>query len=176
MKENGFPTREYSLRRPFQDPTLDAVVLRQMSLERRMVGKNFPFLFFIVKYTLLVTLFTTLFWTLIRIPLTEEEVRETESPDATTKALGELTLISRLITIFLCCFGVCGVLMQSFSLTLVFVVFTMCRLMAVFLIPVLHNVVVSVSLLVSLSILSILFLVLVRRTEVPVDQGKSVLA
>ena len=135
MKENGFPTREYSLRRPFQDPATDPVVKRQVSQERRMIGKKYPNFFSLVKYSLLVTLLFTLCWTLLKIPLTQKELLHREIPEEMLKEIDRMTLISRMATIFLCCFGILGVLMQSFSLTLVFTVFTACRLVAIFLVP-----------------------------------------
>jgi hypothetical protein len=167
MKENGFPTREYSLRRPFQDPVTDAVVMRRMSLPKVMIGKKYPKIFSITKCLLLVTLGITLSWTLMQIPLMENELRRNHQiPHDTVKELKEIAPISRIITIIMCCFGIFGVFMQSFSLTLVFAVFTACRLVAILLVPTLKGIVVSVTLFLILSLLSLVFLFLVRRTDV----------
>lgn len=170
MKENGFPTREYSLRRPFQDPVTDPVVMRRTSLPKVMIGKKYPKIFSVTKCLLLVTLGITLSWTLMRIPLMEHELRRNETPDGTMKELREIAPISRIITIVMCCFGIFGVFMQSFSLTLVFAVFTACRLVAILLVPSLKDIVVSVTLILALSLQSLVFLFLVRRAGVKLSK------
>ena len=176
MKENGFPTREYSLRSPFQDPGSDPVEQRRekrrSSWERQMAGSRCPLLFTLVKYTMLMALMGTLIYTIVHMPATSHDLAQRDMPEQEARELIRFSHISSVMTISLCIFGITGALLQSFSLTLVFVVFTLCRLATLLLIPFLREVAVSLFLIVSLSFLSLVFLLLVRQTDVK-SSGKT---
>lgn len=167
IEENGFPSREYSLKRVFDDPELGSQRPTPTALQVPR-GTRYPRVYLIIKHLLLAILFLMVIWHLLKIPLADQYLREKipkDLPESSVTVIKTTVMIARVLVIFLCFFGIFGVIKESFSLSLVFAVFMFIRLVAALYVPYFNNGGVSTALICLVTLLSFIFLSLVRRTD-----------
>lgn len=131
-------------------------------------GTRYPRAYLIIKHLLLAILFLMVIWTLVRIPLAEQYIRTRVSPDTTESSIlliKSIVILARVLVVVLCFFGIFGIIKESFSLSLVFSVFMFIRLVGALYVPYLNRGAVSTGLICIVTLLSFIFLSLVRRTD-----------
>ena len=131
-------------------------------------GTKYPRVYLIIKHLLLAILFLMVIWTLVKIPFAEQYLRSKLSPDLPESSIvliRSIVLVGRILVLILCVFGIFGIIQESFSLSLVFSVFMFIRLVGSLSVPYFNNGAVSTGLIVIVTLLSFLFLSLVRRTD-----------
>ena len=138
---------------------------------KRSRGDRCPSLFLITKHLLLAILFLMVIWTLLEILLVDQKAstrHEAIPAEATLQTIHSIDVLGRALVVALCVFGIFGMIRESFSLSLVFSVFMFVRLIAILYIPHFNHGLVSTALICLVTLMSFLFLALVRRTTEPV--------
>jgi hypothetical protein len=161
MEENGFPQREYSLKRVLEKPPTPVTISQPR-------GAEFPRCYLIIKHLLLSILFLMVIWTLLKIPLTDHWLQEKlpeKTADSEVLFIKSVITIARIFVVILAIFGICGVIRESFSYSLVFSVFMFVRLVANFYVPYLYNGHVSMAIICVVTLLAFIFTSLVRKTD-----------
>ena len=131
-------------------------------------GTRYPRAYLIIKHLLLAILFLMVIWTLLKIPLAEQYLRNRLSPDMPESSIlliKSIVIVGRVLVVILCFFGIFGIIKESFSLSLVFAVFMFIRLVGTLYVPYFNNGAVSTGLICIVTLLSFIFLSLVRRTD-----------
>ena len=169
MDANGFPSREYSLKKVLESPmpSFPSSVSPTPSWMTPR-GSDYPRLYIIVKHLLLAMLFLMMIWTMLKIPLAEQYLMEKmpkDMPDSQVSFIRTIVTIARVLVVILALFGIFGVIRESFSLSLVFSVFMFMRLVATLYVPYFNNGHVSVALISVVTLMSFIFLSLVRRRD-----------
>lgn len=161
MQENGFPTREYSLKRVFEQPP-------EPPAKPSRRGEQYPRAYMIIKHLLLSILFLMVIWTLLKIPLAEAYLDEkipTNYTESEVETIKTIVLVARIVVVGLALMGICGVIRESFSLSLCFSVFMFLRLVATLYVPYFYNGHVSIGLISIVTLMSFIFTALVRKTD-----------
>jgi hypothetical protein len=150
----------------------DAVFEDSMTTPSRVLqvprGTRYPRTYLIIKHLLLAILFLMVIWTLLKIPLAEQYIRNKMSPDMPESSIlmiKSIVIVARVLVVVLCFFGIFGIIKESFSLSLVFAVFMFIRLVGTIYVPYFNNGAVSTGLMCIITLLSFVFLSLVRRTD-----------
>lgn len=180
MEENGFPCREYSLKRGVLEsgqipvhltPSHHHRVISSSPLPLPSVTRGhslYPGFYLVLKHFLLAILFLMLIWTLLKIPLAEKYMREKIPDDMSEKQvtfIRTVVTVARVLIVILVLFGIVGVIKESFSLILVFSVFMFVRLIVTFYIPYFNNGGVSIALISFVTLVSFIFLALVSKVR-----------
>ena len=131
-------------------------------------------LYLITKSLLLAILFLLAIWTLLELIVGDQFQRQQrlatpattdDRPDGTAKLIESISIMSRVLVLFMCIIGVVALIRESFSLAVVFTTFVIIRLIAIFYLqPFLLTGPVATGLMFLVAIMSILFVVLVRGT------------
>lgn len=161
MEPNGFPNRAYSLKRVLESPP-------ELVVKARPRGDKYPRTYMIVKHLLLSILFLMVIWTLLKIPLSEQYLDAkipTSLGEPDVQRIKTIVTVARVVVVILAFFGICGVIRESFSLSLVFSVFMFLRLVATIYVPYFYNGLVSYSLISVVTFLAFIFTALVRKSE-----------
>lgn len=186
MEENGFPCREYSLKRGvLESPGHQIPVHLTPSHHHRVISSSplplpsvtrgsslYPGFYLVLKHFLLAILFLMLIWTLLKIPLAEKYMREKIPDDMSEKQvtfIRTIVTVARVLIVILVLFGIVGVIKESFSLILVFSVFMFVRLIVTFYIPYFNNGSVSLALISFVTLVSFIFLALVSKVNHTID-------
>lgn len=114
-QENGFPSREYSLKGVFDSTNLThGPTVATLQVPR---GTRYPRVYLITKHLLLSILFLMVIWTLLKIPLADQYLKEKIPPDlpesSVTLIKGSI-LLARILVVILAFFGIFGVVKESF--------------------------------------------------------------
>lgn len=132
-------------------------------------GTRYPRAYLIIKHLLLAILFLMVIWTLVKIPLAEQYIRShisaADMPESSILLIKSIVIVGRVLVVVLCFFGIFGIIKESFSLSLVFSVFMFIRLVGSMYVPYFNNGAVSTGLICVVTLLSFIFLSLVRRTD-----------
>lgn len=195
MEENGFPCREYSLKRGVLEAPgshhLQLPVHLTPSHHHRVVSSSplplpstvtrghslYPGFYLVLKHFLLAILFLMLIWTLLKIPLAEKYMREKIPDDMSEKQvtfIRTIVTVARVLIVILVLFGIVGVIKESFSLILVFSVFMFVRLIITFYIPYFNNGGVSIAIISFVTLTSFIFLALVSKVKHTYDADSHV--
>lgn len=168
MEPNGFPSREYSLKKVLEEPIDPMSSGSYVTSSPTPRGLQYPRIYMIVKHFLLAMLFLMMIWTLLKIPLAEQYLREkmpSDMPESQVSFIRTIVTVARVLVVILALFGICGVIRESFSLSLVFSVFMFMRLVATLYVPYFNNGHVSIALISIVTLMSFIHLSLVRRTD-----------
>lgn len=138
-------------------------------------GTKYPRAYLIIKHLLLAILFLMVIWTLVKIPMADQYLRnklDPDMPESSVVLIKSIMIVGRVLVVILCFFGIFGIIKESFSLSLVFAVFMFIRLVGTMYVPYFNNGAVSTGMMCLVTLMSFIFLSLVRRTDY--DQADSV--
>lgn len=136
--------------------------------QKTVRGSRYPSLYLITKHLLLAIIFLIVIWTLLEILFSEQRDRTKyppDMPDSSLAMIKSIVLMGRVLVVVVCVFGIFGMVKESFSLALVFAVFMLIRLVGSLCIPFFNNGVISTVLICLVTLMSLIFLSLVRRSD-----------
>lgn len=137
-------------------------------IQKTARGSRYPSLYLITKHLLLAIIFLMVIWTSLEILFAEQKDRSKyppDMPDSSLTMMKSIVLMGRVLVVVVCMFGIFGMVKESFSLALVFSVFMFIRLVGTLYIPFFNNGVVSTVLICLVTLMSLIFLSLVRRPD-----------
>lgn len=140
-----------------------------MMTHKSVRGSRCPSLYLITKHLLLAIIFLIVIWTSLEILYAEQKDRTkypSDMPESSVAMIKSIVLMGRVLVVVICVFGIFGMVKESFSLSLVFTVFMLIRLIGTLYIPFFNNGIVSTVLICLVTFLSLIFLSLVRRSSV----------
>ena len=157
--------RDYPVLRDYADPSH---TVTRTSIHKTARGSRYPSLYLITKHLLLAIIFLMVIWTMLEILYAEQKDRAkypSDMPESSIAMIKSIVLMGRVLVVIVCIFGIFGMVKESYSLSLVFAVFMFIRLCGTLYVPFFNNGAVSTGLMCLVTLMSLIFLSLVRRSD-----------